>query len=113
MDADQLDLKITRHVVTPDRVLEDGWIGVRGEIVAGLGPAAPAAQQVIDARGQWEASMFETDPSRFPRIGMLFAPSRDGRSHCPEKWTEPDDIAVCLTAAVIRLDEELAPGPWP
>jgi len=33
-------------------------------------------------------------------------------SHCPEEWTEPDDIAVCLaalTAAVIRLDEELAP----
>ena len=21
-------------------------------------------------------------------IGMLFATSRDGRSHCPEKWTE-------------------------
>ena len=45
-------------------------------------------------------------------IGMLFAPSRDGRSHCPEEWTEPDDIAVCLAAlaaAVIRLDEELAP----
>lgn len=56
MDADQLDLKITGHVVTPGRVLEDGWIGVRGEIVAALGPAgsaAPAARQVIDARGQW------------------------------------------------------------
>ena len=56
MDADQLDLKITGHVVTPGLVLEDGWIGVRGEIVAGLGPAgsaAPAARQVIDARGQW------------------------------------------------------------
>jgi len=56
MDADQLDLKITGHVVTPGRVLHDGWIGVRGEIIAGLGPAgsaAPAARQVIDARGQW------------------------------------------------------------
>jgi N-carbamoyl-L-amino-acid hydrolase len=43
---------------------------------------------------------------------MLFAPSRAGRSHCPQEWTEPDDIAVCLAAlagAVIRLDEELAP----
>jgi hypothetical protein len=49
-------------------------------------------------------------------IGMLFATSRDGRSHCPEKWTEPDDIAVCLaalTTAVIRLDDELAPGLRP
>jgi allantoinase len=76
MDADQLDLKITSHVVTPARVLEDGWIGVRGEIVAGLGPAAPAARQVIDARDQ---------------------------------WILPGAVAVCLAAAVIRLDEELAP----
>jgi N-carbamoyl-L-amino-acid hydrolase len=45
-------------------------------------------------------------------VGMLFAPSRAGRSHCPEEWTEPDDIAACLAAlagAVIRLDTELAP----
>jgi hypothetical protein len=63
MDADQLDLKITGHVVTPGRVLEDGWIGVRGEIVAGLGPADSAAPACLAA----------------------------------------------LTAAVIRLDEELAP----
>jgi beta-ureidopropionase / N-carbamoyl-L-amino-acid hydrolase len=45
-------------------------------------------------------------------IGMLFAPSRDGRSHCPGEWTEPEDVAVCLTAlaaAVVRLDEELGP----
>jgi N-carbamoyl-L-amino-acid hydrolase len=45
-------------------------------------------------------------------VGMLFAPSRDGRSHCPEEWTEPDDIAVCLralTGAVIRLDQVLGP----
>jgi hypothetical protein len=51
MDADQLGLKITGHVVTPARVLEDGWIDVRSEIVAGLGSAAPTARQVIDARG--------------------------------------------------------------
>ena len=56
MDADQLDFLITGHVVTPGRVLEDGWIGVRGEIIAALGPAGaapPAARRVIDARGQW------------------------------------------------------------
>lgn len=139
MDADQLDLKITGHVVTPGRVLEDGWIGVRGEIVAGLGPAAPTARQVIDARGQWilpgavdaQAHCFSEPAGRpylrlpshaanqmakIAPIGMLFVTSHDGRSHCPEKWTEPDDIAVCLaapTAAVIRLDEELAPGLRP
>ncbi len=49
MDADQLDLTITGHVVTPGRVLEDGWIGVRGEIVAGLGPADSAAPACLAA----------------------------------------------------------------
>lgn len=56
MDADQLDFLITGHVVTPGRVLGDGWIGVRGETIAALGPAGaapPAARRVIDARGQW------------------------------------------------------------
>jgi len=24
--------------------------------------------------------------------GMIFVPSRDGRSHCPEEWTEVEDI---------------------
>lgn len=56
MDADQLDFLITGHVVTPGRVLGDGWIGVRGETIAALGPAGaapPPARRVIDARGQW------------------------------------------------------------
>jgi beta-ureidopropionase / N-carbamoyl-L-amino-acid hydrolase len=43
--------------------------------------------------------------------GMLFVPSRAGRSHCPEEWTEPADIAAglrALIAAVLRLDETAA-----
>jgi hypothetical protein len=72
MDADQLDLKIIGHVVTPGRVLEDGWIGVRGEIVA-----AGGVTTIIEMPHDAEAP-----------------------------------VAVCLAAlaaAVIRLDEELAP----
>ena len=74
MDADQLDLKITGHVVTPGRVLEDGWIGVRGEIVAGLGPAAPTARQVIDARGQGieaDVAWLEARAVEFPARAAL------------------------------------------
>ncbi|HEY3647825.1 MAG TPA: hypothetical protein VGL33_07625 [Streptosporangiaceae bacterium] len=56
MDADQLDLKITGHVITPGRVLEDGWIGVRGEIVAGLGPAAPTARQIMRTAPRWRSA---------------------------------------------------------
>jgi allantoinase len=57
MEDDQLDFLITGDVVTPGRVLEDGWIGVRGEKIAGVwaadGVAQPAARQVLGARGQW------------------------------------------------------------
>ena len=30
---------------------------------------------------------------------MIFAPSRDGRSHCREEWTDFDDIAKAAAAA--------------
>jgi hypothetical protein len=106
MGADQMDLKITGHVVTPGRVPEDGWIGVRGEIVAG--PRGLRAGRPYLRLPSHDANQM----AKIAPVGMLFAPSRDGRSHCPEEWTEPGDIAVCLdvlAAAVIRLDEELAP----
>ncbi len=40
-------------------------------------------------------------------MGMVFVPSRDGRSHCPEEWTEFEDVAAgvsVLTSAVLELD---------
>jgi N-carbamoyl-L-amino-acid hydrolase len=40
-------------------------------------------------------------------MGMIFIPSKDGRSHCPEEWSQPADVALGATAlleAVIRLD---------
>ncbi|MBW2058693.1 MAG: Zn-dependent hydrolase [Deltaproteobacteria bacterium] len=39
-------------------------------------------------------------------IGMIFVPSKDGRSHCPEEWTELEDIkagADVLLDAVVEL----------
>ncbi len=46
-------------------------------------------------------------------IGMLFVPCRDGRSHCPEEWTEPADLAAgtrVLLELVLRLDRMLEEG---
>lgn len=39
-------------------------------------------------------------------VAMLFIPSRGGRSHCPDEWTDPEQVEVgvrALTAAVTRL----------
>jgi N-carbamoyl-L-amino-acid hydrolase len=48
--------------------------------------------------------------AKFAPVGMLFVPSRDGRSHCPEEWTDPGDVvfgARALLASVLQLDTAL------
>ena len=51
--------------------------------------------------------------ARIAPAGMLFVPSRGGRSHCPEEWTELDAWAMGVRAlgeAVLRFDGEPAGG---
>jgi N-carbamoyl-L-amino-acid hydrolase len=45
--------------------------------------------------------------ARFAPAAMLFVPCREGRSHCPEEWAEPDAIAAgaaTIFEAVLRFD---------
>jgi N-carbamoyl-L-amino-acid hydrolase len=49
-------------------------------------------------------------------MGMIFVPSRDGRSHCPEEWTDLDQIGAgvaVLTEAIMLADARrpTAEGP--
>ncbi len=44
--------------------------------------------------------------SEFAPIGMLFVPSRDGLSHCPQEWTDTADIKLgtdVMAETLIRL----------
>jgi len=44
-------------------------------------------------------------------IAMAFVPSRDGRSHCPEEWTDPQqcaDGAAILLETLLRVDRDEA-----
>jgi beta-ureidopropionase / N-carbamoyl-L-amino-acid hydrolase len=68
---------------------------------------------VVDGLGLRSSRLFsgaEHDAAVIARAvptGMLFVPSRDGRSHCPEEWTDPGDVAAGVTAllhAVVELD---------
>jgi beta-ureidopropionase / N-carbamoyl-L-amino-acid hydrolase len=47
-------------------------------------------------------------------IAMLFVPSKEGRSHCPEEWTALADVALgarALGDALLRFDATLGrPG---
>ncbi|WP_018184784.1 Zn-dependent hydrolase [Kaistia granuli] len=62
----------------------------------------------------WMASGAGHDMAWFSRIApsaMIFIPSKDGRSHTPDEWSEPGEIAAgaaVLYEAVLRLDKALA-----
>jgi beta-ureidopropionase / N-carbamoyl-L-amino-acid hydrolase len=58
-------------------------------------PANPAVGSVLTGAADRTGRPYLRLPShaanqmaKIAPIGMLFATSRDGRSHCPEKWTE-------------------------
>jgi beta-ureidopropionase / N-carbamoyl-L-amino-acid hydrolase len=45
--------------------------------------------------------------AQFAPASMIFIPCRDGRSHAPEEWTEPDQLAAGTAAmleTVLRID---------
>ena len=45
--------------------------------------------------------------ARLAPMGMILIPSRDGKSHCPEEWTEFADISTgirVLAGTVLRMD---------
>jgi N-carbamoyl-L-amino-acid hydrolase len=44
---------------------------------------------------------------------MIFVPSQDGRSHAPEEYTSPEDLALgvqALAEAIVRVDEDWVTG---
>jgi N-carbamoyl-L-amino-acid hydrolase len=48
--------------------------------------------------------------SRIAPAGMIFVRSRDGRSHCPEEYSSPEDIAAgveALARALLLLDDKM------
>ncbi|MDO5739855.1 MAG: M20 family metallo-hydrolase [Ornithinimicrobium sp.] len=68
---------------------------------------------VVDGLGLSSSRLFsgaEHDAAILARAvpaGLIFVPSQDGRSHCPEEWTDLPDIAAgvtTLTHALLALD---------
>jgi len=47
--------------------------------------------------------------ARLCPMGMVFVPSRDGRSHCPEEWSSFADVAAgvqVLASSLVALDQQ-------
>ncbi|MBI3972954.1 MAG: allantoate amidohydrolase [Chloroflexi bacterium] len=50
-----------------------------------------------------------THLAKIAPIGMLFVPSQSGRSHCPEEWTNLEDVTLGVQAlgeALVRFDAQ-------
>ncbi|MFV0409381.1 MAG: Zn-dependent hydrolase [Paracoccus sp. (in: a-proteobacteria)] len=78
-------------------------------VIAALETAADRCgashRRMVSGAGHDAAFMAKIAPT-----AMIFVPSRDGRSHCPEEWSEIDDIALgaeVMAEAVIALDKQL------
>ncbi|WP_109473212.1 M20 family metallo-hydrolase [Ornithinimicrobium cavernae] len=81
-------------------------------------PVLATLTEVVDGLGLTSSRLFsgaEHDAAVLARrvpTGMLFVPSRDGRSHCPEEWTDLADVTAgvtALTQALIALDRRGKP----
>ena len=43
-------------------------------------------------------------------VGLIFVPSKDGRSHCPEEWTDYEDLhkgIELIYDTILELGEEV------
>ncbi|TKW68044.1 MAG: Zn-dependent hydrolase [Paracoccus denitrificans] len=68
------------------------------------GKVGASHRRMVSGAGHDAAYMAQIAPA-----AMIFVPSKDGRSHCAEEWTEIADIALgaeVMAETVIALDQE-------
>lgn len=85
--------------------MSGGVLSVLGEVVDGLGLSSTR----LFSGAEHDAALI----ARAVPTGMLFVPSRDGRSHCPEEWTDLSDITAGITAltqTLVALDRRGVAG---
>lgn len=103
----RLDELSLEHRVDP--VKHQGPIRFSGEVQSGLISVCEERDIPYDSL----LSMAGHDACHLTAIaptGMVFAASRDGKSHCPDEWTSPEAIrrsVEVLTSAVVRFDHDL------
>ncbi|MBT0773512.1 M20 family metallo-hydrolase [Kineosporia sp. J2-2] len=77
---------------------------VSSVISSSVGQLGHPAAHLYSGAGHDGVQMAKLGP-----VGMIFIPSAGGRSHCPEEFTDPAQIAVgvhALAQSVVNLDQE-------
>jgi len=78
---------------------------LRGHLAAAAESLGLSTRQMPSGAGHDAALIGKIAP-----MAMIFVPSKDGRSHCPEEWTAPEQCAAgagVLLEALIRIDAAL------
>lgn len=81
--------------------MADGVLSVISGVVDGLGMSST---RLFSGAEHDAAVLARAVPS-----GMIFVPSHEGRSHCPEEWTDLADITAGVTAlthTLVALDQQ-------
>ncbi|MGH9291451.1 MAG: Zn-dependent hydrolase [Acidimicrobiales bacterium] len=86
-------------------VLVTDWVA--DALVDTAGHFGVEALRIPSGAGHDAAQMANLGP-----MGMIFVPSRDGRSHCPEEWTDLEQIGqgVAVLAEALRQLDATPPG---
>ncbi|MFD4640103.1 M20 family metallo-hydrolase [Lentzea sp. NPDC058436] len=106
--ATEIERKAAGHGVDVDLTwsLDNERVGTSQSVHEVVGHAADA----IGATWEPVPSGATHDAVHIARLcpmGMIFVPSRDGRSHCPEEWTDIADVVTGIqvhAATLIALD---------
>lgn len=92
-----LDLALSSPPVSFDR----GLIDLMGRVCRGLGLTC---LEMPSGAGHDAANLAKVAPA-----GMIFIPSREGRSHCPEEWSEFEHLGLGLevmAGTILQLDRD-------
>jgi N-carbamoyl-L-amino-acid hydrolase len=82
--------------------LDDSLLGICQRATAGLGYQS----SLLYSAAEHDAAVL----AALAPAAMIFVPSRDGRSHCPEEWTDTGDVLAgvhALTECLLSADESL------
>lgn len=111
----QLDIKFQElvdkgFVINRKKVLDQAPVQMNSEIVSAFHEAIHENYPDSDIGLVSMAGHDAANMVRVGRSGMLFVQSIDGKSHCKEEFSKPNDIEIAtdvLLKTVLKLDKEL------
>jgi len=103
-NQESIDRIIAKITAALDEATKDSKVSYETEILLGVNPVpmAPAIVDILKDKARTLGFSYEMMLSGaghdamimglFTDVGLIFVPSLDGRSHCPEEWTDYDQL---------------------